>query len=792
MAKDKPADFNVSNPNPMPAVGTATIDAPELTQDGKQLQLNARSVKTTQHAWEICTATETANKHRSLRTADIQAVYDGAPPRNFADKLQKAQNYQSNFSTRWLAGIVDVAVLRMVKAITSQVYLTKSQLPSTFQNFKEKSGIFQAKATKLFRAWPGFSDITNRLTKEDALHGYCYAVWMDTFTWKPTFFSQENAYVPEQSGMDLDQLQFFVAKQDFLLHEFIDLFQDEQAASDAGYDIENCVLAANAATIRNPRDDIMTTQYRKFADMIADGTLGLTYTAVGPRIVKVYMLWNREYDGKVSFWIIERDTGRLLRFSEKIYDKMSQVVTAFSLEPGNGHIHSSKGLGRKLISMALAIEEGRNNAADASRLGAMLALKVPTKDRAKLQPVIHSPFIVLPSEIDVVQQRFGINADEFLKLDTTMAAWVQQSSGAYISSNLDPAGTSKKTATESSIDAAREQESTDQVRARFIDQFAAMITQMQERAFSDDNIAKAKRIFERIAAGEEETESVYEGTDDADTIRTIVEMLKFELTADEIKILRKSSATGIAHADDIATNSGITQLAALYTGNPNIDQIELLKRNVEAIAGPEAAKQLVIGNLDQTIASEAARQQLLEATSMIQLGLPVPVSPRDNHTVHAITLKTLLESTIPTLSQNPTPDQKLMKGISLGINHMAEHLEAASTSGNNSKDVAELGKWLTQFTSDFKQAVQIQEQAKAGAEVGLVAGKMAAMGAPMAAPAANQPASQASELDIGAKIGMEHTNDPAEAQKIAQDHINENPQYYSKMIEAGLAEQPTQ
>ena len=100
MAKDKPADFNASNPNPMPAVGTATIDAPELTQDGKQLQLNARSVKTTQHAWEICTATETANKHRSMRTADLQAVYDGAPPRNFADKQQKAQSYQSNFSTR--------------------------------------------------------------------------------------------------------------------------------------------------------------------------------------------------------------------------------------------------------------------------------------------------------------------------------------------------------------------------------------------------------------------------------------------------------------------------------------------------------------------------------------------------------------------------------------------------------------------------------------------------------------------------------------------------------------------
>ena len=62
----------------------------------------------------------------------------------------------------------------------------------------------------------------------------------------------------------------------------------------------------------------------------------------------------------------------------------------------------------------------------------------------------------------------------------------------------------------------------------------------------------------------------------------------------------------------------------------------------------------------------------------------------------------------------------------------------------------------------------------------------------MTAPAANQPASPDSELDIGTKIEMEHTNDPAEARKIAQDHLNENPQYYSKLIAAGLAEQPTQ
>jgi hypothetical protein len=44
------------------------------------------------------------------------------------------------------------------------------------------------------------------------------------------------------------------------------------------------------------------------------------------------------------------------------------------------------------------------------------------------------------------------------------------------------------------------------------------------------------------------------------------------------------------------------------------------------------------------------------------------------------------------------------------------------------------------------------------------------------------------ELTIGTLIEREHTDDMKTAQKIAQDHINENPEYYSKLIDAGLVE----
>jgi len=45
------------------------------------------------------------------------------------------------------------------------------------------------------------------------------------------------------------------------------------------------------------------------------------------------------------------------------------------------------------------------------------------------------------------------------------------------------------------------------------------------------------------------------------------------------------------------------------------------------------------------------------------------------------------------------------------------------------------------------------------------------------------------QLSIGVQVEMEHTNDPKIAQEIALDHLSEDPEYYTKLIKAGLADE---
>lgn len=43
------------------------------------------------------------------------------------------------------------------------------------------------------------------------------------------------------------------------------------------------------------------------------------------------------------------------------------------------------------------------------------------------------------------------------------------------------------------------------------------------------------------------------------------------------------------------------------------------------------------------------------------------------------------------------------------------------------------------------------------------------------------------QLSIGIQVEMEHTNDPNIAREIATDHLTEDPEYYTKLVKAGLA-----
>jgi|688.fasta_scaffold22587_5 hypothetical protein len=715
----------VGTGSPLPAIGIATIDAPERTDGGygNHLKLEARSVKTVDHAWNICKATEQNNRTRAARTADIQALHDGEPPRSSAAQTERGKAWQSNASTNWLAGIVGRVSQRFVNAVISQIYVTSSALPQNNNNAKAKTDLLRAKFTRLIRSWDGNTGLINSLAVETALQGYAYAVFLDPYTYKPTMFKQDRAFCPEQSGQHARDLQFFVAKMDYRLDEFLDLFKDEEAAKEVGYDLDNCVYAANNARMMDPREDATTTQFRKFVEMMNEGVLGLTFTSTGARVVSCWLLFNREYDGQVSFWLIHRDSGKMLRFSFKLFPKMQDVLAMFSFEPGNGCIHSSKGLGRKLASLTIMKELFRNGIIDNSRMSGLMILRADSKDKSKFAPAVMSPFIVLDKSIEIPQQQFIANSESYKVTDVQIDGWAEQSVGAYLAAQISPTGRSDKTATEAQIDARRESEAADIMIRRWIDQFANLTQIQQKRAFSDDYIDEARRLTNKLIEDPElEKPDFYEGHghSDPEVLRSLVEIMldPLQITDDEIKIWRETPASPLAHTADAVTAQGVSIVLQKYAGNPNVDQGKVIQRDIENTVGAELAQEFFIPVADQTIVAEAKRMQLIESNTMLTAGLEVPVSPRDNHLIHGQTVQELLTAVAAPVLSQPNPPPQILKAAELNLNHLLAHLQIGASMGmDKDPNFRELEKFALGFKKQLTEVVQINEEMQAAQQV---------------------------------------------------------------------------
>lgn len=730
---------NSDSSSPLPTQGIASIDAPQVTDGGSELKLEAKSVKTVAQALNICKAVEQNNQARSLRTADIQALHDGAPPRSGVSNAEKGKSWQSNASTGWLSGIVGRVSQRYVNAIISQIYVTSSALPTSVNDSKTKTDLLRMKTTQIVRSWDGYTGLVNSLAVETTLQGYCYAVFLDPYTYKPTFFKQDRAFVAEMAGQHARDQQFMVAKMDYRLDEFISLFTDEKSAEDVGYNLQNCVEAANTATIADPREDAMTTQYRKFVEMQNEGVLGLSYTSAGARIVQTWLLFNREYDGQVSFWLIDRKAGKLLRFSFKLFKSMEDALAMFSFEPGNGCIHSSKGLGRKLAALAIMKELFRNGVIDNSRMAGLMVLRCDAKDKSKFAPAVMSPFLMIDKSVEIPEQQFTANADAYKVTDQQIDTWAEQTVGAYLTQQIADEDKTEKTATEAQIDAKRENEAADIQIRRCLDQMANLTQIQQLRIWSDENIKLAKNLREKFEATPEKISdpAAYKDQGEADplVLRHIVEALQAGVEEDEIRLFREDPASIFAHVSDRAVQQGLSAAKATFAGSTNIDWSKLDYRVLEGMVGAEAAKEVYIPTADQTLLAEAGRLQLMESIAMSESGLPIPVSIRDAHIIHGKVLQGLLTKIAPVLSSTAVQD-KQMKAAELTVNHLGEHLQKLTELGQNKgADFDELDKFYQGFKKQLAEVVQIHEQAAAAEQA--VTQQIRSEGAPQAAPGAS-------------------------------------------------------
>lgn len=663
------------------------LNSPEIDKDGK---ITKRAVDGFKQAHGICAALwQRAKQFRLNVAALILGKYNGESPFPQDDLDKTAQNWRNNFSTNFLGSIIDRIKPQLLDPFLNSDTLTHSALPADYEGAAEKSRIFQTATTACIRKWNAWVNFCNMLAQEVIMFGYASPAWLDD-DWRPILFRVDEACLPEGTGQHSSKVQVFVARQAIALHDFMDLISNREAAKIAKYDLDGCYSAINAAGTSQTNDPSPVTAEDAKREGVNSSYLFENQT----RNLNLYHMLVREYEGGVDLWTTEQKAGHGIRHVKGIHERMEDALVLFTLQTGNGKFYGSKGMGRMLCNLHIAIERLRCLASDQMYLSGLTIIQGDAGKFNSFIPTVRHPFVMVDENFKIAESGIVFKAQDFQIMESHLVQLAESIAGAFVPPNIET-GNAPNTKIEAAAKAEREIAVREGVLARFMEHGFEMTGTMQRKIYSKENLKEALRVYrdksDKKAKGLRVIQikawklisSIVDSIKDrlapqleskiADNqaVETIVSLLESGLKIEEIAALALEPAApqtkNLGSQQDTATAQFITGMAA----SPFMRQDEAFKMLGEIAIGEDRLKRLFNDRQDPTLLAVAQRDQKMELAIMMG-GEALPVAGTDEHVIHRSVLRGEFAPMIPGLLQSLDP--KMIKAVELASGHYLDHL----------------------------------------------------------------------------------------------------------------------
>lgn len=652
--------------------GTApAINNPDLSDT---LEPRVRAVRNAEEAETLVKYAVEQNRERNKKNGRIMAKYNSERPNDQAKLDAAGVGWKANFSTKPLTLLIDKSAPRLANSVEAAKYLTNSKLPDTIPGAATKTEAFRREITDLCRSRREWKPLLNQISMEDTLFGYTCANWLDEFSWFPSFFRQDEFFIPPGTKQCASSAQFIVLKEDYLLHRLFENIEDREVAKDLGWNIKNTVLSINHATPKDRLRGSETDWERAYQDMLRETNLSTSYDS-GAKIVTVYHLLVTEITGKISHFILEDKDWTELFHRDDQFESMDECAVFFSFQQGNGTMHGSKGIGREIYAIAGILDRSRNDVVDRLQLAGKVIIQGEQKNLPLFKMSLVGNAILIDKAYEVVQHRIDGNVEPFLALDNYMSGILDQIAGVASPKQLEG---ERVTAAQVNVVASREEEQRDIIADRFLSQFSDMMSTLQRRACAAD-------VSE----------------DDASEMQK--RLLKI-MSREELDMISSNPPAGtVADFTDLERQQ-IALVAAENAGNPLINQKELKRRQLIAQIDEEFAEAVLLPDNDPQETAEQTRLQQLELL-VLREGQPVPVSPRDNHIIHLNALMGAMESAAENVAKDPNGAGPLQSIV----DHASQHIASATELGAKPEELEQ----YTQLVEATQAALQQIEQLNA-------------------------------------------------------------------------------
>jgi hypothetical protein len=655
------------------------INSPELST--KTLKPKKRAISDVEHVFILIGNLEQSRREQNAKNGRIQAKRNSERPYSDAELKAEGLGYKSNFSTKPLSTTISKVASRLTKAIQAARYLTSSELPDSVPDAKKKTELFRRSFTNLVRKWPGWYNFINQVADEDSTFGWASNVWLDTQSWKPVFFRQDRAFFPDGTGQSVDTVQVGVFKQYLLPHELAEFIQTRDAAETAGWDVDNVVESINNAkpTPLSGNSGTPQSESRRYEDAIRESSVSYSMVS-GAKQIELWHLFATEIDGKVSHYIADAASRKLLFEKLDQYKSVDDCIALFSYEQSQT-LMGSKGIGREIYEMANVLDRARNEVVDRLQLSGKVWLTSDENKVNRVRLTVVGNAVVVPRGYEpLANVKVEAGVTEFLALNDLLTQLLDQIAGGVSPRPYRDA--ERVTKAEIDLLASREEEKRDDITTRFVCQAGSMLSTMQRRAYSSDT-----------------------SDEDAKTER---EKLLQYMSEEELKELAEQPA--------LKTIDDYTQMEAqkyvLFAqekrNDPLYDHRKLERKSASVLFDAEFAEDVLLPENDPTVAAEQARQQLSEDLLLV-VGTDVPVSPRDNHLIHIEVLK---REFVVVVQAAAGGDARALETCTVWLKHWERHLQAAMLGA----DKEALKPLVEELKATAKQIGELQGEAEAKAQ----------------------------------------------------------------------------
>lgn len=672
------------------------LQNPKFNAEGKN---ERKALANAGQALQIARRLERDDDKRDIERARVLAAFNGAAPYDQCELEAVGQSYRFNVSFGFMEGVIGRSTIPYTELVNDTQYVANidGDLP------EDKLILMREQLSEILRQWGRWGKFTSRLIQDLILNGYNTCIFPSDYDPWPIFIDQKDSFVPELTRNDVHDLDLFVWKKNYLIHELYAYIEDEKKAKAAGWNIENARKAIENAVPEDVYQRNRGGTWSAIESAIRGGALWSSI--VGEKKIETYHVLASELGGSVTHYIVsngrradgdaQQEDSELFK-RENRWESMRDVLVYFDLEAGDGKWHGSRGIGRRAFNTHRSIDKLRCSLLDQAFTSGLTILQAADQDsQENFQLAVVGPFAVIPAGINVNATTVPAISATTFQVDALLSSTSEQRLGDVVPNTSSPTRHGTKTATEANISNERNQMISKTNLTRFLDPLSHLISNIVLRLLKKNSPDPFAQSFQKG-------------------------LIKKGFTQEDFAKVRGATSTG--RIDTVLGNdaNNMDKLLVAYRGDPDIDQKELKRRHLASIIGPKDLEGLLIEGEDKTKEIEATREQMAEIGTMID-GIPQPVSPRDLHDIHAAVAVDWLKGQAQNMLQGkPGAAFQVLDAVD---QHAAEHIDFLKKDLTKKQISEQLAMSLKEITGVFAKvknmammrAKQMKDEAAAAA-----------------------------------------------------------------------------